>query len=332
MQTRYLFRKTRGFRCVQLSVAYISKSAWWTFSHSAAILMANEQGGMAMSLGERIYRLRTENEMSQGELAEALEVSRQSVSKWETNGSVPELDKLIKLSEIFRVSLDELVLDKKQTDPTSGPEVLEQKVIYVQRHAPGSAQKVAGVVLLCFSALLWLMIALFGDVVAGLVLAAPFVGCGLICLFARKNAGLWCAWVVYLFIDIYLRFASGVNWQYVFYPYIYTGEWTIHLIVAWCLLAVFAVLTIVTALLSRKAYPGSIRSDLIGMICGWGAYVITWLVFALPAYEAHNAVVYTQLDRYLSAVSGWVSGIVMVVALVFTVRLMADLLTSRKKK
>ena len=66
-----------------------------------------------MTLGERIYKLRTEKEMSQGDLADALEVSRQSISKWETNGSVPELDKLVKLSEIFSVSLDELVLHKK---------------------------------------------------------------------------------------------------------------------------------------------------------------------------------------------------------------------------
>ena len=63
-----------------------------------------------MSLGERIYKLRTEKGMSQGDLSDALEVSRQSISKWETNGSVPELDKLVKLSEIFGVSLDELVV------------------------------------------------------------------------------------------------------------------------------------------------------------------------------------------------------------------------------
>ena len=37
-----------------------------------------------MNLGETIYRLRTERNMSQGDLAEALEVSRQSISKWET--------------------------------------------------------------------------------------------------------------------------------------------------------------------------------------------------------------------------------------------------------
>ena len=54
-----------------------------------------------MSLGQNIYNLRTGREMSQLELAEALGVSRQSISKWETDASVPELEKLIKLSELF---------------------------------------------------------------------------------------------------------------------------------------------------------------------------------------------------------------------------------------
>ena len=66
-----------------------------------------------MDLSGTIYRLRTERNLSQGDLAEALGVSRQSVSKWETGGSVPDLDKLVKLSQLFGVSLDELVLDRK---------------------------------------------------------------------------------------------------------------------------------------------------------------------------------------------------------------------------
>ncbi len=62
-----------------------------------------------MSLGENIARLRAQKNWSQEELAQALDVSRQSVSKWETDASVPDLDKLVKLGEVFGVSLDELV-------------------------------------------------------------------------------------------------------------------------------------------------------------------------------------------------------------------------------
>ena len=62
-----------------------------------------------MSLSENIYRFRTEQNMSQLDLADALEVSRQSVSKWENDSAVPELEKLIRLSQIFDISIDELI-------------------------------------------------------------------------------------------------------------------------------------------------------------------------------------------------------------------------------
>lgn len=62
-----------------------------------------------MSLGERVQMLRKEKKMSQNDLAEKLDVSRQSVSKWETDTAKPELQKLILMAELFQVSLDELV-------------------------------------------------------------------------------------------------------------------------------------------------------------------------------------------------------------------------------
>ncbi len=61
-----------------------------------------------MTIGEKIYSLRTGRNLSQDELAELLGVSRQSVSKWETNSSTPEIEKLSKICDIFRISLDEL--------------------------------------------------------------------------------------------------------------------------------------------------------------------------------------------------------------------------------
>ena len=63
---------------------------------------------MAMALSDRILELRTGMGLSQGDLADRLEVSRQSVSKWETGQSVPDLDKIIKLADLFGVTVDEL--------------------------------------------------------------------------------------------------------------------------------------------------------------------------------------------------------------------------------
>lgn len=64
-----------------------------------------------MELYEKIYEYRKNNNWSQEELAEKMEVSRQTVSKWESGKTIPELNKLIKLSEIFNVTVDELVKD-----------------------------------------------------------------------------------------------------------------------------------------------------------------------------------------------------------------------------
>lgn len=67
-----------------------------------------------MTLGEKIYRLRTEKGLSQEAFGENLGVSRQSVSKWETNQSVPELEKIIAISELFGVTTDYLLKEKEK--------------------------------------------------------------------------------------------------------------------------------------------------------------------------------------------------------------------------
>ena len=62
-----------------------------------------------MSLGENINRLRTGKNMSQGDLAEALEVSRQSISKWETDETLPDIRQSKRLAALYGVTLDELI-------------------------------------------------------------------------------------------------------------------------------------------------------------------------------------------------------------------------------
>ena len=64
-----------------------------------------------MTLGEKLSRLRRENNYTQEELAELLGVSRQSVSKWESDIAYPETDKLKKISKLFDCSLDYLLND-----------------------------------------------------------------------------------------------------------------------------------------------------------------------------------------------------------------------------
>lgn len=64
-----------------------------------------------MILAEKIVKLRKQVSWSQEELAEKINVSRQSVSKWESTNSIPDLNKIIMLAEIFEVSTDYLLRD-----------------------------------------------------------------------------------------------------------------------------------------------------------------------------------------------------------------------------
>lgn len=66
-----------------------------------------------MSVGERITALRKERSLSQGQLAEALEVSRQAVSKWENDLSSPDTIKLIKLAEVLDTEVEYLATGRK---------------------------------------------------------------------------------------------------------------------------------------------------------------------------------------------------------------------------
>ncbi|MBQ9894729.1 MAG: helix-turn-helix transcriptional regulator [Ruminococcus sp.] len=65
-----------------------------------------------MEFNNKLYDLRKQKGFSQEELANRLNVSRQTVSKWEVGDSTPDMEKLVAISDLFEISLDELVLDK----------------------------------------------------------------------------------------------------------------------------------------------------------------------------------------------------------------------------
>ncbi len=71
-----------------------------------------------MTIGQKIAVLRTAMQISQEQLAERLEVSRQSVSKWESDQSVPEVSKVLQLSSLFNVTTDDLLRDEIPLAPT----------------------------------------------------------------------------------------------------------------------------------------------------------------------------------------------------------------------
>ena len=121
-----------------------------------------------MKLGNNIYLLRTRKGLSQGDLADALDVSRQSVSKWETGGATPDLDKLLALCDLFGVTLDELVRGEVAEAPTTpvaeeicnAPSVAETPAAAQPVSGDGSGMKVLLTVILVILGL-WLLFSLF---------------------------------------------------------------------------------------------------------------------------------------------------------------------------
>ena len=67
-----------------------------------------------MKFNEKIIMLRKNKNLSQEDLGNELGVARQTISKWELGETTPEMDKLIKMSEIFEITLDDLI---KDTEP-----------------------------------------------------------------------------------------------------------------------------------------------------------------------------------------------------------------------
>lgn len=203
-----------------------------------------------MDLGERIYKLRTEKNLSQGDLAELLDVSRQSISKWENNSSVPELEKIVKLGEIFEVSLDELVKGEglpKRTEPVTLIPEENQKILEIQKETDFPIRKRVGTLLLCMAFIVQLVFFVAGAWLGGVIFSLPFLTCGILCFVLKKNVGLWCAWDVYVLFDIYMAYATGISRSHV----LYTLQWTPHmnymrLAFAWIMLLSLIVMIAIT--------------------------------------------------------------------------------------
>ena len=158
-----------------------------------------------MILADKIIKLRKQLGWSQEDLAEKMDVSRQSVSKWESTNSIPDLNKIIKLAGIFDVTTDFLLKDDMDTEQYLGetrePGLtqvnLEQALVYVDTKLAGANLVAKGVALcVCSAAPLFFLLALSNtrqlelssDVIAafGIVSLLLMVSVG-ISLFIKTN-------------------------------------------------------------------------------------------------------------------------------------------------
>lgn len=127
---------------------------------------------IGMSFGEKLQQLRKEKGLSQEDLAHQLNVSRQAVSKWESQNGYPEMEKIIIISELFQVSLDYLMkedYEKQETEPTTSFYLMTQQKIEDYLHMKKSfALRIGGAVTLM----------IMGLVIAALCSETPYQSIG----------------------------------------------------------------------------------------------------------------------------------------------------------
>ena len=279
-----------------------------------------------MTLGEKIYKLRTERNLSQGDLSEILEVSRQSVSKWENGAATPDLDKIIKLSEIFGITIDELV---KNEDVSASPsEEPKKDVIVIKKESGFPPRKIIGTVLLSLSLIVTVVLLAAGGGISGLVLSSPLILCGIICFIFKKNIGLWCAWAVFFCVDMYMRLATGttsalvLNFQALLFM-IRGGEF-LRLLLAAAQLAVILSLILATVFRFRKIPLESKKLPIIF----WAVFAVMKIGFAVFAASdlymkiMHNLLAYAEVWVYslFSSLYVWLYTGFFAAAVAFTVR------------
>lgn len=154
-----------------------------------------------MTLGENIQQLRKRHGLSQDALAERLDVSRQAVSKWERDEAVPELDKLVALSQAFEVTLDELVTGQHPELQTEPP---QPQLTYVVQQKSWETRKIVAAILLTLGLLcLALGILCSGYELNEIIYLFPiFLAYSLVCFVAKKHPALACGWVTTILLSL----------------------------------------------------------------------------------------------------------------------------------
>lgn len=139
----------------------ISASKYYNYiRYLKSSLYLKKKGMIKMKFNEKLIKLRKAAGLSQEELGNKLDVTRQTVSKWELGETTPEMDKLEELSNIFEVSIDELV--KENTIPTVVTKEMNQKKIDSLYKDFGTAKKgiKTYLIIVCAFCLLFIIIPL----------------------------------------------------------------------------------------------------------------------------------------------------------------------------
>ena len=116
---------------------------------------------MTNNFAIQLAKLRKDAGLSQAQLADQLQVSRQSVSKWENGTVLPDIDRIIEISNILQVSLDELVLGKQKVAETSMINKLVNYYLEIDKKSSEWRQRPVNNIWEFLAHYWWVLIALF---------------------------------------------------------------------------------------------------------------------------------------------------------------------------
>ena len=236
-----------------------------------------------MTLGEKIYELRNQHNLSQGDLANKLDVSRQSISKWENGNSTPDLEKIVKLAEIFNVSLDELIKneEKEETNINTPEQVSATK--------PNTREKKIGKGLLIAGVISIFVFLLLGLGITGFFIAIPLFACSIVFYKAKSYYSLWCMWAIIPLADVFIRATMGISWSTI--KMTLSWEYSMNygrLAIAWIQFAVMLFLIIFSIIkLSKKPYElnQKFKKDYIATGLGFVLFEIVPLALSFIIWE-----------------------------------------------
>lgn len=250
------------------------------------------------TFGVKLAELRKANGMTQLDLADKLGVTDKAVSKWERDLALPEVENLIKISDMFEVSLDSLLRgEERKTDNVESTDVVEPPKTSLEPAFP--ARKIIGTILLCFGGALWLILLLLSaDILGSLIFSSPFLLCGTVFMIAKKRHGLLCCWALFWAVYVYLCYAIGMsimNPVQIVIQMLRLGEITVQFIVALVALVVFAILTVWTVISFKKeSIP---KKDFIWFII---APVVMFISTVIVSYIV--SAIYSEFIFYYNSV------------------------------
>ena len=228
-----------------------------------------------MTLGERIVNLRTVRGISQSDLAEAMEVSRQSVSKWETGTSTPDLEKLIKLADYFDLTLDQLVkgnIPKESAPPEPLPEPIDEILAPKRTKA-----KSLGLFFLGLSAFAAILSVVFLGVV-GLIFVIPFLLFGFICYFAQNRPILKAIWADYLLLSVYFHYCTAISPYHILMTFRWTERMNYWILVfSWVWFFIIVALVTGTAITFRQGGWAWTKKQIRLCCSGVALYALSWI-------------------------------------------------------